>query len=65
MRKLVLNQEESQVLKRFGSIDIVRNGFEIHIEKNVDFEEDKEENVFNSRYCIYIMNDYEKVVLKD
>lgn len=53
MGKLILTLNETRELKKDGAIDIVRNGQDIHIEKN---EYDK------SIYNICIINHYDKIV---
>lgn len=64
MKKLVLNKEESEELKRDGAVEIVRNGFYMLVEKNDYFNEEEKENYFNKKYTVTIIDDYDKVVLK-
>lgn len=53
MKKLVLTLEETRKLKECGSIDIVRNGFDMLVEK-CEYNE--------CGYEVYIYNQYDKVV---
>lgn len=64
VKKIVLNEYESECLKRDGAVEIGRNGFPILIEKNEYFDEEIEESYFNMRYNITIINPFEKVVVK-
>lgn len=64
MKKLVLNEKESQKLLDHGAVEIERNGLPMLIEKNPYFDEDSEENYLNKRYTITIYDCYEKIVIK-
>lgn len=52
--RLVLTLEETRELKRDGVVDIVRNGYDMHIEE-CDYNE--------CGYTVYIMNPYDNVIL--
>ena len=54
MGKLILTLNETRELKKYGVIDIVRNGQDSHIEQN-EYSE--------SGYNIYIINHYDAIVL--
>lgn len=64
MKKLVLNERESQELLESGSVEIERNGYPMLIESNPYFDESQEEDCFNRRYDVTIINCFEKVVVK-
>ena len=64
MKKLVLNEHESEELKRDGAVEIVRNGFSMLVEVNPYFNEEEEENYFNKRCTVTIIDDYDKVIIK-
>ena len=55
MKKIVLTQEETDHLNKFGVVEITRYGFDIVVEKFDEME---------SGYMITIVNPFEKVVLK-
>ena len=65
IKKLVLSTEESKELIQTGWIEINRNGFTLTLEKNNDFDSSQEESKTNPRYWIMIINDYDKVIVKD
>ena len=65
IKKLVLSTEESKELIKTGWIEINRNGFTLTLEKNNDFDNSQEESKTNPRYWIMIINDYDKVIVKD
>ena len=60
MRKLVLNANESLKLQKFGKVVIVRNGFDILVEKANEIDK----RYINLDYIITVFNPYDKVVLK-
>ena len=64
MKKLVLTLEETRELKEHGTVEIERNGFEMLVEVNDYFDENKEENCINKRYNVMIFDCFDKVVLK-
>ena len=64
MKKLVLTLEETRELKEYGSVEIERNGFPMLVEVNDYFDENKEEDYFNKRYNVTIIDCFDKVVLK-
>jgi hypothetical protein len=55
MKKLVLNEQESKELLEAGAVEIVRNGFDILVEKEKDFK--------GGDYRITIINPYDRVSL--
>ena len=59
MRKLVLKANESLELQKFGAVVIVRNGFDILIEKATE----REKRYFNRDYNITVFCAYDEVVL--
>ena len=65
IKKLVLSTEESIELIKTGWIEINRNGFTLTLERNNNFDSSQEESKTNPRYWIMIINDYDKVVVKD
>lgn len=65
IKKLVLSEEESKELIKTDWIEINRNGFTLTLEKNNDFDSSQEESKTNPRYWIMIINDYDKVIVKD
>ena len=65
IKKLVLSTEESKELIKTGWIEINRNGFTLTLERNNDFDSCQEESKTNPRYWIMIINDYDKVIVKD
>ena len=64
MKKLVLNEIETRKLKEQGAVEIERNGFPILVEVNDYFDENQEEDYFNKRYNVTIIDCFDKVVLK-
>lgn len=56
MKKLVLNEKETQYLNEYGCVKIVRNGLDICVEKDEDY--------YNG-YRIAIINPYDKVELTE
>ncbi len=57
MKKLVLNEWESNRLRIDGAVEIARNGFTILLERD-------DENDFRD-YMITIKSPYDKVVIKE
>ena len=58
MKKLVLNKTESQILQRDGSVYVIRNGFDILVEKT--------NHTIGDDYIITtIFSPYKKVVVTD
>lgn len=64
MKKLVLNEKESQELIENGSIEIERNGFTMLVEYNLYFNKDEEESYINKKYNIMIFDCFDKVIVK-
>lgn len=64
MKKLILTKSESETLKKFGCVDVIRNGLYVRVEENDYFDPDVEEDFLNQRYSITILICYEKVILK-
>jgi hypothetical protein len=62
MKKLVLNENESNELKRYGVVEIERNGFYIFVQSNRYFDETKDDE--SQRYDIVIINHFDKVIVK-
>lgn len=55
MKKIILSEYESNILKEWGSVEITRNGYDILIEYDIDME---------CGFNIMIINPYDKVVVK-
>lgn len=64
MKKLVLNEKESQELIKSGSVEIERNGFSMLVEYNPYFNKDEEESYINKKYDIIIFDCFDKVIVK-
>lgn len=64
MKKLVLNEKESQELIENGSIEIERNGYTMLVEYNPYFNKDEEESYVNKKFNIMIFDCFDKVILK-
>lgn len=54
MKRLVLTLEETRILKKYGSVEIVRNGLDMVVEP-AEYEE--------CGYTVFVINPYNKVVL--
>ena len=57
MKRLLLNERETKQLLEFGAVEIVRNGFDILVEKGDDFK--------GGEYRITVVNPYNRVLLTD
>ncbi len=57
MKRLLLNELETKHLLEFGAVEIVRNGFDILVEKDDDFK--------GEEYRITVVNPYNRVLLTD
>lgn len=64
MKKLVLNEKESQELIESGSVEIERNGFAMLVEYNPYFNKDEEESYINKKFDITIFDCFDKVIVK-
>lgn len=64
MKKLVLNEKESQELIENGSVEIERNGYAMLVEYNPYFNKDEEENCINKKFNIMIFDCFDKVIVK-
>jgi hypothetical protein len=57
MKKLVLNNFETYELKKYGQVEIIRNGFLILVEQEPVYEK--------GEYIIRIMNPYNRIVFTE
>lgn len=55
MKKLLLSKEETRQLNKNGAVEISRNGFDILVEKNAEWED--------GEYTITIINPYDEIKL--
>ena len=63
-KKLQLTKLESEILRRFGNVEVVRNDFVLRIEPNPLYDDSEVETFYNNRYNVEVINDYYTAILK-
>ena len=57
MKKLVLNNFETYELKKYGKVEIIRNGYHIIVEQEPVYDK--------GEYIIRIVNPYDRIVFTE